>query len=150
MTELRLVTAPFGSALVGELEALVDRVFGAFDGVAELRWKLERMPDITLYIASDGDDLIAFKLGYALTPTRYYSWLGGVDQRYRRQGIARRLMDAQHAWASAHGYRAIETGALVDNAAMLILNLQVGFRVFGTYQRTGTARTMLLKDLVTS
>jgi hypothetical protein len=38
-------------------------------------------------------------------------------------------------------------GALVDNAAMSILNLQVGFRVFGTYQRTGTALVALLKEL---
>ena len=29
----------------------------------------------------------------------------------------------------------------------LALNLQVGFRVIGIYQRTGTARVMLLKDL---
>ncbi|HMI94703.1 MAG TPA: GNAT family N-acetyltransferase [Polyangiales bacterium] len=148
MTELRLFTAPFDGALIVELEALVARVFGAFDGVDELRWKLERMPELALHAACDGDALVAFKLGYAATPVRYYSWLGGVDPRYRRQGIARRLMDAQHAWALAHGYRAIETGALVDNAAMLMLNLQVGFRVIGMYQRTGTARAMLLKDLV--
>jgi hypothetical protein len=53
-----------------------------------------------------------------------------------------------HTWAAAHGYQEVETGALVDNAAMLILNLQVGFRVIGMYQRTGPVRTVLLKALV--
>lgn len=54
---------------------------------------------------------------------------------------------AQHAWVRARGYRTVETGALVDNAAMLTLNLQFGFRIIGMYQRTGTARAVMLKDL---
>ena len=153
MVELRLLTAPFAEPFVAELLALAERVFGAHDGT-ELRWKLGRMPDVTVHAGYERDEqrdtLVAFKLGYAATPERYYSWLGGVDPRGRRQGIARRLMEAQHAWARARGYRAVETGALVDNTAMLALNLQFGFRIIGMYQRTGTARAvraMLLKNL---
>jgi GNAT superfamily N-acetyltransferase len=146
MVELQLLTAPFAEPFPSELHALAERIFGEYDG-AELRWKLEHMPDMTVHVARDGDALVAFKAGYAATPTRYYSWLGGVDPAYRRQGLARRLMDSQHAWARAHGYNGIETGSLVDNAAMLTLNLQFGFRIIGMYQRTGTARALLFKDL---
>ncbi|HKP60378.1 MAG TPA: GNAT family N-acetyltransferase [Polyangiales bacterium] len=146
MIELRLSTPPFDEQFIAALHALAERVFGPFDET-ELRWKLARMPDVTVHAAFEQDALVGFKLGYAAAPQRYYSWLGGVDPRLHRQGIARRLMAAQHAWAREHGFRSVETGALVDNAAMLTLNLQTGFRIFGMYQRTGTARALLLKDL---
>lgn len=148
MIELRLLTAVFEEPFVTEIVTLAERVFGAYDGT-ELRWKIARMPEVTVHAAYERDVLVAFKLGYATTSARYYSWLGGVDERVRRQGVARRLMVAQHTWAEAQGYRAIETAALADNAAMLALDLQSGFRVIGLYQRTGTARVMLLKDLLT-
>lgn len=146
MIELRLVLPPFDEPFITALHALAERVFGTYDDT-ELRWKLARMPDVTVHVALEQGALVGFKLGYATAPQRYYSWLGGVDPRLHRQGIARRLMAAQHARAREHGYRAVETGALVDNAPMLTLNLQVGFRIIGMYQRTGTARAMLLKDL---
>jgi GNAT superfamily N-acetyltransferase len=157
MLDYRLLTAPFDQGLEPELYALCLRVFGAIDGAQaavtvfreELTWKLARMPDVTIHTARDETDtLIAFKIGYAATPARYYSWLGGVDPAHRRLGIARQLMDAQHAWARGAGYRAVETGAISTNKAMLSLNLAVGFRVIGLYDRSGEPRVVMLKELL--
>src|SRR5262245_27281090 len=100
MIDYRLQTAPFQDSLVTELHVLTELVFGRFDR-EEMRWKLARMPDFALHAAYAGGELVGFKAGYAATHNRYYSWLGGVREDFRRQGIARHLMDAQHAWAKA-------------------------------------------------
>ena len=47
----------------------------------------------------------AYKIGYAMTQTKYYSWLGGVRPDQRRQGLASELMERQHNWAAAQGYQ---------------------------------------------
>ena len=90
----QLLRAPFSEPLIGEIHGLAEKVFGTGidDGGA---WRFENMPD---FQARVGEQLVGFKLGYAHTPTRYYSWLGGVDPEYRRQGIAGGLMHRQHAW----------------------------------------------------
>ena len=145
MIDYRLETAPFSEQLVTELHALSEQVFGAFER-AELSWRLARMPDVSVQLARAGE-IVGFKIGYAVGATRYHSWLGGVRADQRRLGIARRLMDAQHAWAKAHGYSSIETATTQDNAAMLTLNLQAQFSVIGTYWRKDMPRVLLLKDL---
>lgn len=75
--------------------------------------------------------LVGFKLGYQRRPKRLYSWLGGVHPDVRRQGLARQLMVEQHNWASANGYRFVDTQTQATNPAMLILNLQSGFTICG-------------------
>jgi len=65
-----LIRGPFSGSLTDAIHGLAENVYGTGidDGGA---WRFENMP--------------GFKLGYAHTPTRYYSWLGGVDPEYRRQ-----------------------------------------------------------------
>lgn len=75
------------------------------------------------------------------------SWLGGVVSEYRRRGLARNLLELQHAWASERGYLFVETGAVKDNTAMLSLNLSAGFEIIGNYARTATPRVILQKQI---
>ncbi len=94
--------------------------------------RLERVTEPILVCASlRSGRWVGFKLGYRRRPQLLYSWLGGVHPEARRQGLARKLMMQQHEWASANGYRFIETQTQAHNTAMLILNLQAGFTICG-------------------
>lgn len=137
------------SSTAGHLSELCSHVFADY-GVFEfrdVRWVLRNMPDVTVRMALADDALIGFKIGYAETRTRYYSYLGGVRETHRRRGIARRLALDQHAWATRHGYAAIETGAIESNTPMIELNLSLGFRVIGGYQRTDLPRVRMFREL---
>jgi GNAT superfamily N-acetyltransferase len=91
--------------------------------------------------------LVGFKFGYAISQTRYLSWLGGVAASHRRQRVARALLERQHAWAEQRRFSVIETGTTSSNAAMLALNLSVGFEIIGSYAREATPRVVLQKRL---
>jgi predicted GNAT superfamily acetyltransferase len=144
--EYQLIQAPYAEPLLDELHALTCAAFGEFDRT-ELAWRLAEMPHSTLFVARAGE-LIAFKLGYAVGRTRYYTWLGGVHPKWRRQGVASTLMDQQHGWLRAQGYGLVETASDPTNVAMLSLNLRAGFRITGTYCRdAGVQRVTLTKTL---
>jgi predicted GNAT superfamily acetyltransferase len=138
--------SPFEPNFVNALHALAAELFGDIDE-EDLVWRLSRMPDASVQAAYDGSTLIGFKFGYALTKSRYYSWLTGVDPQYRRQGVARQLLVAQHDWARRHRYATIETSALRSDEVMLRLNLSFHFQIIGTYSRETTPRVMMLKRL---
>ena len=144
MVEYAAVFPPYDDALITSLFDVVKQVFGGAKR-NKLVWTLQSMPDVSVQVARK-DEIIGFKIGYALTPLRYYSYLGGVDEEHRRQGIALRLMREQHQWAQSAGYTSIETGATNSNVAMLTLNLRVGFRVFGSYARTEVPRVMMIRE----
>lgn len=90
------------------------------------------MPNASAVCAYIGDELIGFKLGYAMTQTKYYSWLGGVHASARRAGVASKLLELQHHWLRESGYITVETSANQENASMAQLNLKNGFHVCGT------------------
>lgn len=49
---------------------------------------------------------VGFKAGYdRFQDGSWYSWMGGVLEPWRGQGIAQRLLDAQEAWVAKQGYR---------------------------------------------
>ena len=48
-------------------------------------------------IAYAGERAVGFKLGYMLDEDTFYSWLGGVNKAFRRQGIAQCLLEKQEA-----------------------------------------------------
>ena len=115
----------------GELLAACSLVFEEF-APPYLTDRLPRITDPALVAARFADGSLAgFKLGYRRGASLFYSWLGGVHPRARRQGIARELTLRQHELARRQGYEFIETRTRAQNVAMLILNLQAGFRVCG-------------------
>jgi predicted GNAT superfamily acetyltransferase len=93
------------------------------------------MPDMTVQVARSIGIMVGFRIGYAASQTRYYSWLAGVEPEHRRHGVALRITEDQHAWAQASRYECIETSLIQDNSAMLALNLRVGFHINGLYTR---------------
>ena len=151
MAQQLLLERPFDPAFVSELGALVRGIFGEFDlsdYLSDLEWRLANMPEASVHAGVADGRLVGFKFGYALGRTRYLSWLGGVAASHRRQGLARALLESQHAWAAQRGFTMIETGTTNNNTAMLTLNLSAGFEVIGTYTRDATPRVVLQKQLL--
>lgn len=86
-----------------------------------------------LIVASIENENIGFKLGYETSQNDFYSWLGGVVKGYQNLGIASAMMKKQHQWCEQTGYKKIQTKTLNRFPNMLILNIQNGFEIIGTY-----------------
>ena len=138
--------APFQASLLQEVTQLARQVFD--DPSLDIAWRLSVMPQATAVLARDhADKLLGFKLGYAMTESRYYSWLGGVHLTARGSGVARQLMRRQHRWLVDRGCSQVETSTDQGNAAMAHVNLQEGFVVCGTRCVPGRVQVLYLKTL---
>ena len=137
--------APFDPQLLLEVTQLARSVFK--EPTLDLEWRLTVMPQGTAVLAREDGRLVGFKLGYAMTESRYYSWLGGVHQAARGSGIARELMRRQHRWLRERGCAQVETSTDQGNAAMARVNLQEGFTVCGTRSMPGRMQVLYLKLL---
>lgn len=127
---------------------LHEAIFGKPAG-KKVQERLNTVPDLLVLLAETADGQLAgFKIGYRQDPGTYYSWLGGVLTEFRRQGIAEALMQHQHEWARRQGYLRIQTKTMNRWRSMLILNIQSGFDIIGTYQgMDGSVRIILQKEL---
>jgi GNAT superfamily N-acetyltransferase len=78
----------------------------------------------------DGGTPVGFKLGYRLHQEAFYSAKGGVLPRYRRRGVARRLLHAMIERVRADGYRRFVFDTFPNmHPGMTILGLREGFAV---------------------
>lgn len=138
---------PPDPTLRDEIFELYRRIFNS-EPNQEAHERLLHNHDLLALVAYDGDDPVAFKVGYRQDPDTFYSWLGGVLPDHRRQGIALALMHHQHAWAKAQGYRFMQTKTLNRWREMLILNIRNGFVITGSYvSKDGRLRIILEKEL---
>ena len=138
--DIQLHQAPFDPAFTTQFISLSKIAFGtdaAESWINGLNWRLTNMPDVTVFAMFNADNLIGYKAGYATGYDRYYSWLGAVHPDFQRQGIARRLMQAQHNWLSASRFTLLETQVSESNKAMLELNLSGGFQISGEFSKKG-------------
>lgn len=136
---------PFERNLVEALASLSVEVFGV--AIDDLQWRLEKMPNVSVICARNEGRLIGFKAGYAMSQTKYYSWLGGVHPDFRRQGIASQLMELQHNWVSEQRFKVVETAANQDNTAMTQANLKHGFVVCGIRNEPHRVQILFSKSL---
>lgn len=145
MLDYQLLQAPYAEDLIDELHALCTAELGCLER-DELAWRLSNLPRSTVFVAR-AEELVGFKMGYAVASARYYSWLGAVHRAWRRQGIALQLLERQHRWLLEQGFTSVETAAVGGNLAMLSLNLRAGFHIIGNYCREGSQRVLLAKNL---
>ena len=122
--------APLPEPLLHEVVRLSDLVFGP--PVIDHRWRLGRMPEVSIFYVRNEGGLIAFKAGYAFAERKYYSWLGAVHPQYRQSGIASQLTKLQHSWLLENAYSVVETSSRADNKVMAQVNLNNGFVIQGT------------------
>lgn len=87
--------------------------------------------DYLALIAECSHGPAGFKLGYGVSETVFYSWLGGVDPDYRGRGIAQALLHEQERSAAAMGYTMIQVKSMNRYPAMLHLLLSNGYLITG-------------------
>lgn len=111
--------------------------------------RLKSQKNISIFLFYYEDILAGFKIGYELDKTRYYSWLGAVDEKYRKLGIGLQLTQKQHAWGKSQNYTLIETKSENRYKEMIMLNLKVGFNIVGTEtnDRNSTLKVLFQKKL---
>ncbi|AVR01076.1 GNAT family N-acetyltransferase [Oceanobacillus iheyensis] len=106
-------------------------------------------PPLVIVTAMDGERVIGYKIGYALDNSTFYSWLGGVNPRYRNHGIASALMEKQHHYLKERGYKVVQTKTMNRWRGMLVLNIKNGFDVLATYtDEKGFHKIILEKRLL--
>lgn len=103
---------------------------------------------IHLLTAQVDEQIIGFKVGYLDRPGRFTSWLGGVDNAWRNQGIASELTRRQHIYVSSIQCPKIWTITASDNHPMLQLNLKHGFNVIGSYTNTKGRCKLILECIL--
>ncbi len=111
------------------LQALHKTIFGEADN---LSCKMTSKPPLVIVTAMDGERVTGYKIGYELDNSTFYSWLGGVDPRYRNHGIASSLMKKQHDYLRETGYKVVQTKTMNKWRGMLVLNIKNGFDVVAT------------------
>jgi len=99
----------------------------------QLLHQLEEKKNVQILAFKEKERIVAYKLGYEVNKHTFYSWLGGVHPAHRRKGIASSLMSYQHDYCQGAGYTRITTKTTNKWRDMLILNLQHGFQIVGTY-----------------
>ena len=142
--DYRIRLRPISDHQFDELFRLCEIVFGPGDRL-DGRWRIDNMPDLSCCEARRDEMLVGFKLGYAATSRRYYSWLGGVHPNYRRQGIASQLITLQHEWIAHWQFKVVETQVRQDNLAMAALNRAHGFVEVGRKRTANSAATIYRK-----
>jgi ribosomal protein S18 acetylase RimI-like enzyme len=101
-----------------------------------------------LTVAYSSGEVVGFKIGFMDVPMRFYSSTGAVKEGFRKQGIASRLMEAQHLACKEIGFKIVRTETKNDFPAMINLNLKHGFRIIGTYtDHRGEPKIILEKKL---
>lgn len=97
-----------------------------------------------ILIASHNEKPIAYKIGYEISNSEFYSWLGGVQPNYRKKGVATKLLDHQELWALNHGYSVISVKSMNQYKAMLQLLISNGYQISG-YEDNGCTASSKIK-----
>lgn len=135
---INLYESPFSKAFFSDFRELTATIFedsADKDWLDSLQWRLENMPNATVFIAEDGSKLIGYQVGYATAYNRYYNWLNGVIPEYRRRGIAKELMRYQYEWLQGSHYKSLEVQIEQHNTPMIQLSLDCGFNISGFYEK---------------
>ena len=115
--------------LIAALEARVPEFERRYDE-HQLEARLQGRESLALIKVIEGEP-VAYKVGYAETPSRFYSWVGGVAPEHRRRGYARELMHYQEEWCRQQGYREISVWSENRYRNMLIFLLTEGYDIYG-------------------
>ena len=114
----------------------------------EIETRLNGREFLVLAAKSNGE-AVAYKIGYAISNTEFYSWLGGVIPKFRGEGLATELRQRQENWAFEKGYSTISVKSMNRFSAMLHLLIKSGYQVRG-YEDNGSiesSKICFVKDL---
>ena len=90
---------------------------------------------------------VGFKIGYETeSKQNYYSWIGGVLPKYRKFGIAQKLLVYQEQWVKKHGYLRIIVKTRIKHKAMIQLLGKHGYIKIGTIPLHPELETRILYE----
>ncbi|MDZ4749559.1 MAG: GNAT family N-acetyltransferase [Saprospiraceae bacterium] len=134
---------------IDAVEILLHRVpeFDILPSIDDIRTRIKDVPQLVLTSHEDGVP-VGFKIGYE-RDGRFYSWLGGVEGRFRKKEIASHLADYQEQWARKQGYSTIWMKTRNRFPQMLLMATRRGFRITGLYpgDKINEHRIVLEKSL---
>lgn len=104
-----------------------------FEGNRLKESKLDDKKGFLAFVSIEAGIVTGFKFGYEIEDDTFYSWLGGVHPAYQKQGIASKLMEAQHLECQNRGYKKIRTYSNNAKKAMIITNIKHGFDIIETF-----------------
>ncbi|UTV27660.1 GNAT family N-acetyltransferase [Photobacterium atrarenae] len=118
---------------------------------AGLQSRLQGHRSLILIAEIEGQP-VGIKIGYALSETCFYSWLGGVTAEARGYGVAQALLTAQETWMREQGYVEVRVKSRNRFSAMLRLLLRNGYQIEHLEKKDGLAdyRLHFIKDLFIS
>ena len=79
-----------------EIRNLFSAAFGV-DMSPDFVQRVNEKPALLATLAYTGEQLSGFKIGYRRHQETFFSWLGAVLPTFQRQGVARALLQHQHA-----------------------------------------------------
>lgn len=123
--------------ILNHIKSLEAEIFPTPHSLEKLESELSSKFNISIFMAFNESTPIGFKVGFERSKRIYYSWIGGVSPSFRKQGIAKKLMELQHEMAKERGYKIVCTQTDNSFKPMLILNLKHGFDIKGCIQSTG-------------
>lgn len=97
--------------------------------LAKLETRLKGRDSLVL-LALDGETAVGYKVGYAETPTRFYSWLGAVLPEHRGKGLARQMLHYQEQWCREQDFEEITVWSENRYRGMLVFLLKEGYDIF--------------------
>ena len=104
------------------------------DAIADFfKDRITSKEDVVSLIAYQNEIPVGFKIGYRYNENTFYSWVGGVLPKFRKQGIAKQLADKQEFITKEKGYTKLRTKSMNRFKPMLILNLKNGFDIVQLY-----------------
>lgn len=123
------------------------QIFNNFDKKKFL-YQLDTKSRVHCTLAEYKNEIIGVKLGYVLTPYKFYSWMGGVSKEFRKGGVASEMMGLQHKWCKKQNFLLIETRTRNQFPQMISLNLKFGFQIVGVkMDDKGIPKILLEKKL---
>ncbi|MGX9461302.1 GNAT family N-acetyltransferase [Shewanella sp. A14] len=80
---------------------------------------------------------VGFKVGYGISDSQFYSWLGGVVPEHRKMKVASQLRQLQESWVVDNGFDAISVKSMNQFPAMLQMLITSGYQISG-YENNGS------------
>lgn len=103
-----------------------------------------------LLLAVSNGEVVGFKLGYPLSSSIFYSWVGGVAPAARKRGIARRLLRAQEDILQSRGFSTIRVKSVERFASMRSLLAQSGYQLIRVEGSDPATRKMVFEKRLNS
>lgn len=133
----------------GKLESVIKlhrKIFGESENLIK---QMKDKSELLINLAIKDEKVIGYKIGYKLDEDKFYSWFGGVDENFRKYGVASKLMEEQHYYLKNNGFKIVQTKTKNKWRNMLILNIKNGFDIIGTYtDEEGETKIILEKKLI--